>query len=138
MTATTDMNGRTLGFRYNAASARTQTTYSRWGEYRLCARQPEAADQLRLELDGRSVLADLCQCRHAHSVDQGGGSTIYSFDTLGRLSSMANDLSGSVNDVAWNFTDRNPSAPIMAIEDSAALYDYRETARRRSAARSTA
>lgn len=124
---TTDMNGRTVGYGYNAASARISLRYpdlnvigygldnanrlstlgwnATWGVY------GQAYDNLG-RLSWQNKL---------------GGETAYGYDGIGRLAWMINDTKGTAQDTTWTF-GYNPAGQIQSTTSNTTIYDYKEAA----------
>jgi RHS repeat-associated protein len=128
LTSTTDMGGRTLLFQYNGASSRTSMTFPDGASIGF------GSDNLsRLTTMGWNAPAGLYTQTYSNAgaldvLTKGGGSTTYTYDALGQLTTLTNDLSGSTNDVTWNFTNRNPVGQIAAKSASSQWYNYKAIA----------
>jgi RHS repeat-associated protein len=119
------MNGRTVGYQYNAASARTRLTYpdSNYLGYSL-------DDANRLTGFGWNANSGVFSQSYdalsrVNSMAKGSGSTGYTYDSVGRLASITNDLAGTTNDITWTFSARNPAGQIATQTASSEVYDYR-------------
>lgn len=127
LASTTDMNGRTLWYSYNQASARTQLTYP---DLNAVGYTLDAAN--RLTAFGWNASSGWFSQSYdglgrIYVQGKAGGATTFVTDNLGRLSSLTNDLNGTAYDVAWNFT-YNPAGQIYQTTASSSVYDYKETA----------
>ncbi|MDV6333224.1 RHS repeat-associated core domain-containing protein, partial [Asticcacaulis sp. 201] len=54
--------------------------------------------------------------------------TGFTYDAVGRLASMTQDLAGTVNDITWSFSGRNPANQITKWDASSTVYDYKQLA----------
>ncbi len=129
VTSTTDMNGRTVGYQYNAASAVTRLTYAdaSYVTYTL-----DSAN--RIKFASHSSGASLYG-QSFNSLGQRGkltwggsvGSVGYTWDHAGRLGTMTDDLAGTGNDITWTFA-YSPASQVTSWSASSTAYDYKEYA----------
>ena len=125
--STTDMNGKTVGYLYNEASARTRLTFpdANW--------QPYTLDNLnRVTFTGMGVANVTLTYDSLGSVialsRANGAPTAMNYDAAGRLYSLTQDLAGTGYDIGWTFSGRNPANQVTRWSASTTVYDYRELA----------
>jgi len=124
--STTDMNGRTIWYGYNQASARTQLTFPDMNNIGFGL---DAAN--RLSTIGWNATSGLLTQTYDNLgriilQSKGGGGTGYSYDNLGRLTGLTNDFNGTTNDISWAY-GYNPAGQIYNTYSASTLYDYKET-----------
>jgi len=128
MTASTDMNGRTIwkGYRYHNAIATALVWPDGQG---LNTDDRDALNRVKTAYFGCCGLvaytAGYDSLGRLTSVNRQGGATSWGYDSLNRLTSMTNDLNGTTYDVGWNFT-YNPASQLATSTASTTSYDYRE------------
>ena len=124
---TTDINGRTIWYGYNQASARTQLTFPDLNNFAYGV--DNANRMVSLGWNATTGLISQSYDNLGRLVGQGksGGSTSYGYDALGRMTSMTNDFSGTTYDISWTFAF-NPAGQISTSTASTTVYDYKETA----------
>jgi RHS repeat-associated protein len=141
---TTDMNNREVGYKYNAASARTLMTLPNGhslsftndnlnrlnmvtdsSEGVLFSQAYYSTGERRKLMRGGTISSaeDPTTCVSQDNV------TCYTYDGLGRLTGLNNDLAGSDRDIGWTFGARNPANQITSWNASNAAYDYFSNAR---------
>jgi RHS repeat-associated protein len=124
VTSTTDINGRTVSYQYNQASARTRLTHpdGNWQPYTL-----DALDRVTWTGMGAANLTiGYNSLGQVTSLIRGNAtSTSVNYDGIGRVQSYGHDLAGTSYDASWAF-GYNPASQIRTLNAAAAIYDYRE------------
>lgn len=126
VTTTTDLNGRTVGYAYNAASKRVSVIHP---DLNTAGYGVDNANRLT-SVGWNATSGLLTQGYNSLGQVSGqvkaGGVTSYGYDGVGRLASMTNDLASTANDVTWSF-GRNAAGQVQASAASSTVYDYDET-----------
>ncbi|WP_162150324.1 RHS repeat-associated core domain-containing protein [Asticcacaulis sp. AC460] len=140
-TSTTDINGRSLGYAYNSASAVAAVTYP---DSYVFTRSLDNLNRVTQVYNGSTVFYSQAYTSRglrkkllrgaaiasgertdAACVTQ-TNATCYSYDAFGRLTAMSHDLDLTANDITWSFTGRNPANQITSWDASSINYDYDE------------
>jgi len=130
MTASTDMNGRSIwkGYRYHDGTATALVWPDGQGTN---TDSRDAAGRVITAYFGNGSLVTYTQTYDSlgqlTGIGRQGGSTGYGYDNLGRLQSMSNDLAGTAYDIGWTFT-YNPAGQLYTSAASSTVYDYKEVA----------
>ena len=125
--STTDMNGRTLWYGYNAASARTSMAF---GSTNVQWNNVDGANRLSAIYFGAALVISQgydSLGRRTSLTRQSGFGTTYGYDNFGRLTSLTNDLYGAGADITWGF-QYNPASQLLDVSSSANTYVYTEPA----------
>jgi RHS repeat-associated protein len=123
--STTDMNGRTLGYLYNASSVRYRLTLpdANYIGYTLdnANRVTHAGWNSTAGLFSQSYnsLGQLV------GIAKGGASTSYAFTASGRLTTLSHDFAGGGDDVSWSFPVHNAEGEVVSRASSNVQYEYR-------------
>ncbi|CAL4869752.1 hypothetical protein MMA231_04044 (plasmid) [Asticcacaulis sp. MM231] len=126
ITSTTDMNGRTLSYQYNAASAATRIT---WPDNNYAGFGLDNTNRLvSIGMNANSGLVSQTydSLGRVAAIVKGGGTTSYSYDDADHLIAMTNDFAGTANDISWSFSNYNPARQLMAWNASTTIYDYKQ------------
>jgi RHS repeat-associated protein len=131
MSSTTDVNGRTLNYSYNSASARTQLTYP---DSQTIGFGVDTQNRMTsASWNGTTSLFSLAydSLGRRISLTRTGGSTSYGYDDAGRLTSYGNNLFGTSHDVTWSFVTEgvpnyNPAGQLLVSSTTSTVYDYEE------------
>ncbi len=122
---TTDINGRTVYYAYNAASARITLTFP---DANAIGYGVDVANRLTsIGWNAQTGLLTQGYDNLGRMTGQGkaSGSTSYGYDAVGRLNSMTNDLNGTAYDVGWTF-GFNPAGQMISSTATSTVYDYKE------------
>jgi RHS repeat-associated protein len=134
LTATTDLNARSISFGYNQASTRLWLVYpdNQWtvngvdGTNRLTSIGWEASTGLITHAYDNLGHRVWIGRRPDASGNNLAGYTGISYDNLGRVTNLSTDLGGTAYDIGWSFT-YNPAGQINSTAASSTVYDYKET-----------
>jgi RHS repeat-associated protein len=128
VSSTTDMNGRTVAYGYSAASVRNRLTFP-GGDYVGSTIDP--LNRLtNLGWNSNSGLVGRIYDPQGNlvTVTKGAGATSYTYDAIGNLASVNNDLAGTDNDVRWGFPTYNAAMQIQVRESSSTRFDFKPSA----------
>lgn len=122
----TDMNGRTIEYQYNAASARTRLVYpdTNFIGYAL----DDANRMTGFAWNATSGLFSQAfdDLGRLASMTKGAGGTSYTYHPTGFVASMTNNLAGTTHDITWSFPTYNPAGQIASQTSSSEVYEYVE------------
>ncbi len=125
LSSTTDMNGRTVGYAYNAASARISLIHPDLNTVGYGLDNTNRMTSLGWNATSGLLTQSYDSLGRLSGQGKVGGSTSYGYDGIGRLTSMTNDLAGTSNDVTWTF-GYNPASQIQSSSATSTVYDYKE------------
>lgn len=125
VSSTTDMNGKTVSYQYNAAGGRTRMTYPDGNWIGSAMDNANRLTTMGLNTTTGIYAQGYNSLGHTISQTKGGGSVTYGVDNLGRLTSMTNDLLNTANDITWTFA-YNPAGQQISNTASSTVYDYEE------------
>lgn len=126
MTSSTDMNGRSVGYAYNAASARISVIHPDLNTVGYGLDNANRLISVGWNMNTGLMTQGYDSLGQLSGQGKAGGSTSYGYDGIGRLASMTNDLGGTANDVTWSF-GRNPAAQVVSSSATSTVYDYDQT-----------
>ena len=128
-----DFNNRTINYQYNTASARTKLIFpeGNYVQYTLDNLNRVSATGLNGTtnvLFGQVFDSMGRRTSLTRGISSVGGATTYGYDNLSRLTSLANNLNGTVYDITWTFPTYNAANQIVTWGATSTVYDYVETA----------
>ena len=142
LSSTTDINGRSVGYQYNQASARTQLTYASGLYVTYVLDNLNRVNKATLS-NGRLLYSlaytNMGQMRKVNRVHNNlatedpttcttnTDATCYGYDAFGRLASMSNDFNNTDHDITWTFTGYNAAGQLTGSSASIATFDYKDT-----------
>lgn len=115
VSSTTDMGGLSvmLAYEYDARGNRTRLTYPDGGFFTF---EFDALDRLtNIRENGGAIVTSLAyDDLGRRSILAGGVSTIYGFDSSGRLASLSHNLAGTTRDVSYTFSSYSPAGQLLS------------------------
>lgn len=117
------MNGvtRHLSYTWDAGGSRTSVKHP---DNHVFSYDFDKANRVTAIRNGTTTLAAFTfNARGLPNTMVGGGGSTYSYDTVGRLSGLSFDVSGTAQDTAWTFT-RNPAGQIKQQTRSNDAYGW--------------
>ncbi len=128
LSSTTDMNGRSLIYSYNQASAQASLQYSDGAYIGYFRDSLNRLTGLNWENGPGGIIAiGFDNLGRRAYLNRPAFGTAYSYDNLGRLTSLDDGFPSSTYAVTWNFS-YTPANQIASASDTNTVFDYRETA----------
>jgi RHS repeat-associated protein len=126
VTGATDMNGRTTGYTYNAASARISIIYPDLNTISWVLDNANRLSTIGWNATSGLFTQSYDNLGRVSGEGKLGGSSSYGYDGIGRLASKTNNVANAAHDITWTFA-YNPAGQIQSSAASASAFDYRQT-----------
>lgn len=123
--SSTDMNGRTVGYAYNQASARISVIYPDLNMVGYARDNANRISSIGWNHNWGQFIQEYDSLGRISGQTRPWAHKYFTYDALGRLSSTTNDPSGTAHDITWSYT-YNPAGQVRTSSATSTVYDYKE------------